>query len=282
MRKASGKTPRLFPPGETLWGLKCGLSGNPALLMATRQRCSEKETAVWRQAVNIWEILLDLKPQSLLIKLPPMSHLKNEYGEWQSILGDHKQRPKQPRRRTKKTKKRWVILVSLWTFFLAVTLTWVTRALLQNLRSVLISFILLILIIALGIFFDLVGTAVTAAEETPFHAKAAKKIYGAKKGIYLVRHADQVANFCNDVIGDISGIVSGVIGTVIVVNLVQKNARLDEILLSVLLAGAISALTVGGKARGKSLAIDRPTELILFVARFLTTVERIFRWRRNA
>lgn len=195
-------------------------------------------------------------------------------------MEENKQRQKQQRKR-KKT-KRWVILVSFWTFFLAITLTWVTRALLQNLRSVLISFVLLILIIALGILFDLIGTAVTAAEETPFHAKAAKKIYGAKKGIYLVRHADLVANFCNDVIGDISGIVSGIIGTVIVVNLVQRSAKLNEILLSILLAGTVSALTVGGKALGKSLAINRPTELVLFVARFLTTFERIFTWKRSS
>lgn len=195
-------------------------------------------------------------------------------------MGENKKRQRrQPR--SKKT-KRWVIFVSFWTFFLAITLTWVTRALLQNLRSILPSFILLFLIISLGIFFDLIGTAAAAAEETPFHAKAAKKIYGAKKGIYLVRHADLVANFCNDVIGDISGIVSGVVGTIIVVNLVQRNAELNEILLSIFLAGTVSALTVGGKAIGKSLAINRPTDLVLFAARFLTTFERIFSWKRNS
>lgn len=195
-------------------------------------------------------------------------------------MGDNKKQKKRQQKR-KKT-RHWVIFVSIWTFFLAVTLTWVTRALLQNLRSIWISFILLFLIIALGIFFDLIGTAATAAVETPFHAKAAKKIYGAKKGIYLVRHADLVANFCNDVIGDISGIVSGVIGTIIVVNLVRRNAGLNEILLSIFLAGTVSALTVGGKAFGKSLAINRPTDLVLFVARFLTTFERIFSWKRNS
>ncbi|MGI6309035.1 MAG: CNNM domain-containing protein [Dethiobacteria bacterium] len=193
-------------------------------------------------------------------------------------MGEKKQRQKQ---RKRKKNKRWVILVSFWTFFLAIAITLVTRALLQNLRSILVSFILLIFIIFMGIFFDVIGTAVTAAEEIPFHAKAAKKIYGAKKSIFLVRHADLVANFCNDVIGDISGIVSGVIGTVIVINLVQGNPKLSEIFLSIFLAGIVSALTVGGKALGKSLAIHRPTNIVLFVARFLTTLERIFTWKRN-
>jgi len=196
-----------------------------------------------------------------------------------SILGAKKQQQKQWKR---KNNKRWVISVSIWTFFLAITLTLVTHSLLQNLHSMLISFMLLIFIVFMGIFFDVIGTAVTAAEEIPFHAKAAKKIYGAKKSIFLVRRADLVANFCNDVIGDISGIVSGVIGTVIVVNLVRGNPKFSEIFLSIFLAGAISALTVGGKALGKTLAINRPTDIVLLVARFLTTLERIFTWKRNS
>ncbi len=188
---------------------------------------------------------------------------------------------KNSKRVKRRRKTSWVILVSLWTFFLAVTFTWITRLLLHNLRSVIISFILLIFIIFIGIIFDMIGTAVTAAEEKPFHAKASKKIYGAKKSIYLVRHADQVANFCNDVIGDISGIVSGVIGAVIIINLALGNPEVNEIYLSILMAGIISAVTVGGKAMGKFLAINKPTEMVFFVARFLTTFDRIYFWRKN-
>ncbi len=167
-------------------------------------------------------------------------------------------------------------------FFLAVTFTWTSRLLLHNLRSVIISFVLLIFIILIGIIFDLIGTAVTAAEEKPFHAKASKKIYGAKKGIYLVRHAEQVASFCNDVIGDISGIVSGVIGTVIIINLSLGVPGVNEIYFSILMAGAISAVTVGGKAAGKSLAINKPTDVVYFVARLLTAFDKVYFWRKNS
>ena len=179
----------------------------------------------------------------------------------------------------RKKKKSWIILVSLWTFFLAIAFTWLTRLFLHNVTSIVISFILLIFIIFLGIIFDLIGTAVTAAEEKPFHAKASKKIYGAKKGIYLVRHADRVANFCNDVVGDITGIVSGIIGAVIIINLSSINTCLNEIYLSILMAGVISALTVGGKAAGKTLAINSPTEVVFYVARLLTALERLYFWR---
>jgi len=32
------KTPRLFPFREAGWGLQCGLSGNPVLLLVTKQK----------------------------------------------------------------------------------------------------------------------------------------------------------------------------------------------------------------------------------------------------
>lgn len=38
-----------------------------------------------------------------------------------------------------------------------------------------ISFVLLLVIILLGILFDIIGIAATAADEVPFHAMAAKK-----------------------------------------------------------------------------------------------------------
>jgi CBS domain containing-hemolysin-like protein len=175
----------------------------------------------------------------------------------------------------------WVIMVSFWTFFLAIIFTWVTRSLIENVQSIIISFILLIIIIFIGIFFDMIGTAVTAADEKPFHAKAAKKIYGAKRGIYLVRNAEQVANFFNDVIGDISGVVSGVVAAVIIINLAAGVPELSEIWLSVLLAGLVSALTVGGKAVGKYFAINHPTDIVFVSARFLTALDRLFFWRKK-
>ena len=178
----------------------------------------------------------------------------------------------------KKSAVRWIITVFFWTFFLAVSLTLVTRFLLQRVHSIILSFILLLIIIVIGVVFDIIGTAVTAADEKPFHAKASNKIYGAKMGIYLVRNADRAANFCNDIVGDIAGVVSGIVAAIIVINLAKNYPSYSEseIIMSIILAGLVSALTVGGKALGKSMAIRKPTEIILFVARLLTTFESFF------
>ena len=72
-----------------------------------------------------------------------------------------------------------------------------------------IGMFVVLIIVLIGIFFDILGIASTAADENPFHAMAAKKVYGAKLFYQIVRNADRFASFCNDVIGDISGIISG-------------------------------------------------------------------------
>ena len=121
---------------------------------------------------------------------------------------------------TKKAKetmshKKWVFLIILWTILLGGTITLLSDLLLKEARD-LVAFVILIFIIAFGVVLDTVGTAVTAANETPFHSMAAKKVPGAKLAVKLVRNADKVSNFCNDVIGDICGIVSGTAGGIIV------------------------------------------------------------------
>lgn len=187
-----------------------------------------------------------------------------------------------PKRQKRRENAHWVFSVGIWTFFLAISFTLVTRFLLESFQSIIFSFLLLLLVIVIGIVFDIIGTATTAASEKPFHAKAAKKIYGAKKGIYLVRNADRVANFCNDVVGDILGIVSGVVAAVVIISLVLAHPNLNEIFLSILLTGLVSALTVGGKAFGKTLALKKTTHIVFSAAKMLTTLDNIiFRKKRN-
>ena len=63
--------------------------------------------------------------------------------------------------------------------------------------------LILLLFILLGIMFDIIGVAVTAANPKPFNSMAAHRVKGAKEALYLIRNAEKVASFCNDVVGDI-------------------------------------------------------------------------------
>jgi len=168
---------------------------------------------------------------------------------------------------------KWVITISIWTFITACFLNAITEGLVKNL-DIFLSFMLLGAIILIGVFFDVIGIAVTSAEETPFHSMAANKVIEAKYAIKLVRNAGQVSNFCNDVIGDISSILSGALGTNIIYKLGTIYDLRDTIVLSVIVTSLIASLTVGGKAFGKSIAIRCSDDIIFKVAKILYFINK--------
>lgn len=170
---------------------------------------------------------------------------------------------------------RWVFLISIWTFILAAFFSVISENVIKNINT-LMAFIVLIFIIFIGIFFDAIGIAVTAAEEKPFHAMAANRIEEAKYAIKLVRNASQVSNFCNDVIGDISGIISGAIGTTIIYNIINTYGIRNGGILSIVITSLIASLTVGGKALGKSIAMIYYDKIIFYFAKILHFLEKNF------
>ena len=144
----------------------------------------------------------------------------------------------------------WVPLITVWTFILAIVLGFIARIILSAIYSLAVSFLILAMVILLGIVFDMIGTAAAAADPAPLNAKAARKVDGARRGVYLVQHADQVANFCNDVVGDISGIVSGTLAAIIVMRLVPLGRKQAEPTRHNF-HRLVAAITVGGKAWGR-------------------------------
>ena len=175
-------------------------------------------------------------------------------------------------RKQKKTEKtpshaRWVIRVSLIAVALSAAMSLCSGAVLEDAGYVSATLILL-LFIALGILFDIIGVAVTAANPKPFNSMAAHRVKGAKEALYLIRNAEKVASFCNDVVGDICGIVSGSTAAVIVVEL-QRDLSTTSILISIAVTALISGITIGGKALGKTVAINECTGVVYRAARLM-------------
>lgn len=139
------------------------------------------------------------------------------------------------------------------------------------------SFILLFFIILIGIGFDLIGTAATAGEEKPFHAMASNRVPGAKHGIWLVKNADRVASFSNDVIGDIAGTLSGAVAAAIVfrIAIISSTVNTHENWINTFFIGLVAALTVGGKSLGKSFAMKHATDILFLAGRVLYGLEKI-------
>lgn len=175
-----------------------------------------------------------------------------------------------------KQTKKWVIVISVWTFVMAIFFSLITEKLMKNL-DVFFAFIILIIIMLLGIVFDIIGIAVAASGEKIFHSMAANKVEEAKYAIKLIKNAGQVSNFCNDVIGDISGIVSGSAGTIIIYNIISKYDIKDGTILSIMITALIASFTVGGKAVGKEIAINNSEKIIFKMAKVLNFLEKNFR-----
>jgi CBS domain containing-hemolysin-like protein len=177
---------------------------------------------------------------------------------------------------SKEENTRWVIKITILTFGISAILSFISEMLLRNVE-VLVAFIILIIIIMIGIIFDIIGVAVTAADETPFHSMSSRKITGAKTSVKLIRDASKVSNICNDAIGDISGIISGAAGAVVIERIMNISSSSDKLALSIALSSITASITVGGKALGKHFAITQCNNIVYKIGYIVESIENIFK-----
>ena len=104
---------------------------------------------------------------------------------------------------------------------------------------------------------------------------ASNRVRGARHAILLVRHADGVSTFCNDQVGDVVGNLSGALGVAILLQLRGASPRLQETVANTLMVAMNAAVTVGGKALGKGVAISKSTTILLVAGRILYSLEKI-------
>ena len=167
-----------------------------------------------------------------------------------------------------KTDFKWVLIVTILAFIISIVMTLFATVTLENV-SLVIAILITFLFIILGIIFDIIGVAVTSGDEVAFHSMSSRKVKGGKIGVKLLKNTEKVSSICCDVIGDVCGIVSGTSG-VVIVSLIIGLTDTNELLISLLVTGLISALTIGGKALGKGLAINKSKEIVTIVSKVLT------------
>ncbi len=167
--------------------------------------------------------------------------------------------------------RRWVITVILMTFAISSVLQMIQAGLMSKVNLAM-AFVILIIFVLIGIIFDIIGVAVTSANETPFHSLSSQKIRGAKEAVRLIRNADKVGSFCNDVIGDIVGIISGSATAVIVAMLLNTELGINEFILTTVMTALVAALTVGGKAAGKRIAIEKSNDIVFYAGKVVSFI----------
>lgn len=168
--------------------------------------------------------------------------------------------------KSKKNNNTWVIGISITTFILSLTFSYISNTAISKL-NIIIGLIVLILVILIGVIFDLIGVAVTVANEEDFHAQASKKIKGAKTSIKMIRNSAKVSNFCADVIGDICGVLSGAISAMIALKLIENYGISSQV--QIVFSAIVASLTVGGKAVTKEIAKQNSTVIVGFVSKFI-------------
>ncbi len=164
-------------------------------------------------------------------------------------------------------KENWLYKVFLLTFILSIIFSSVTTLIEENFNNIII-FIILLLVIIIGIIADMIGVATLTSNEATFHAKASKKIKGAKEAIGLIKKSVKISSICNDVIGDICGIISGGLGTVVTLS-IAKTFSLPMTFTTIIITAIISSLTVGGKAICKTVANKKCDEIVFLVGKVL-------------
>ena len=156
---------------------------------------------------------------------------------------------------------KWIITIVLVSFSISFLFSLISQMLMPSLNVVL-GIIITLLFVGIGILFDIVGVSVTGADESVFHSMSSKKVRGANVAVKFKKNADKVSSFCCDVIGDICGIISGACGTIITTSLANAF-NFNLLFTGLFVAAIIASLTIGGKAIGKSFAINN-SNIILY------------------
>lgn len=172
-----------------------------------------------------------------------------------------------------KESTKWILTTFILTFILAMIFGGVSNVVVEKL-NIFVAVLVLIIVIAIGILFDMIGMAIATCEEAPFHAKAAKKHAGAKEVIKLLKEKDKATNVCNDLMGDICGIISGGVSALISVKL-STALNVDVVIVSLVISGLVAAITVGGKAIGKGISMSNAENIMYKVGAVLHIVKPV-------
>ena len=167
---------------------------------------------------------------------------------------------------------RWVVTIFLATVVISGTISLISDEVMSS-SGMISAFLILLTIILLGIIFDIIGMAVATADEKPFHSMASRKVPGSQAAIRLLRNAERVSSICNDVVGDICGVVSGSAAATIAARILQSVEFGWPQLISLLMSALCAGLTVGGKAIGKTIAVNSATEIVYAVGRMIYWLE---------
>jgi len=177
------------------------------------------------------------------------------------------------RKKSKKKRNMWWLKAAIISFVLAGFFSFLSE-LTASAEQIVVIILLLAFLILASILFDAIGVAVTSCDVPPIASMASRKVYGAKTALWLVKNSGTVSSICNDVIGDIFGIISGACSAAVVVKISLSLGEEWQRWLTIIISAVVSALTIGGKAFMKNIAINNSRDFVMFVARIVSVFSK--------
>lgn len=162
----------------------------------------------------------------------------------------------------------WIITITSLSFIISFIFSGISEALIPNINLI-FAILLVLTFVAIGVIFDVIGIATTAADIKTFNSMATKKVRGAELAVNFIKKADKVSSFCNDVIGDICGILSGSGGAAISFIIAHKY-QFNLFAITLIVTAILAAITIGGKAMGKTYAVNKSNLILYNFASFLS------------
>lgn len=167
-----------------------------------------------------------------------------------------------------KTEWNWIFKVVLISFTLSIAMSYVSTTTIPNI-NIIAGTVVTLLFIGLGILFDIIGVAVTSADEKVFNSMSARKIKGASLAVKMKKSAPKVSSLCCDIVGDTCGIISGTATATIATSL-SKITHINILLVTLLSSAIAASLTIGGKAIGKSFAMNKSNIILYEFAKIIS------------
>lgn len=180
---------------------------------------------------------------------------------------------KRKKEKRKSSNISWIIKITIAAFLISFVFSFASEVILKNVGLV-VGILVLLIFILIGVIFDMIGVAITSADMTPFNAMGAKKIKGASVAVSFIKNADKLSSFCNDVVGDICGIISGS-ATAVVAVLVSNSLNIPLLISTLTVTSVTAALTIGGKAIGKGMAIKNNTAILYTFAKVVSIFYKV-------
>ena len=170
----------------------------------------------------------------------------------------------------------WPIQATLISLVLGLVVTFGAEIVLSD-TSIAVSIVLIVVLVFVGVVFDMMGLAVASCDPVPLRSMASRKVRGAKHALSLCANAHKVSSIFNDIVGDSIGVITGVCGAALAAVMAGELADMARIAVAVAVSTAIAATTIGFKAAMKSIAINNSTRIVLTMGKLMA----VFRSERR-